>query len=1192
VSTHHLEHVRDTFPPPIAMAWAKYLEEGEAAHAVPQLLCLLHLVDTYEALIKYAAVLAVQNFYAVPVLVEEHPKIDALIRTRITRPALGHWSELLREVLRCFASHEDLLFCRDLFLWRFQSFGTSPKDTAAFANGGPADRLSALRNEYVGHGATVTDDHAQGLVQQHHGHLEALCAHASFMGALPLWAIQEQNVAAQGEPIYLAKPLMGAGYLSKPIEQLRAPGLVAGHVGHVVAQHPQSGTWLDLHPLVLYTECVENVPLWDRENHQVRETPCKVQKVLFYNDLKDERRIGYLDYWQGHHSRFRDQHASSFREHFPRPQGHLADAGREHPFDAFMEERTATFVGRDEDLGVLNLFVEQGGKRALVILGPPGMGKTALLARWSQDYAEQTAVHFLREGDAATTDPAAVLESLARQVSARLKKTWQATVAREPADLRKRLVGLLQEAGDKRVALTLVIDGLDEAVRSSSTGGRSGEQTVLEWLPAPEILPVTTRLVLTTRPELLDHPSFKAKFGTDKAQHHDLQRLSPAEIRALLYQVRSKYEVLKAAAYLDTIVARSEGNPLYVTLLMEDLAEERQIFGDVESLPTGLIAYFGRILTYIQQEGRRRDQPNVQALLNANRTTYEGLVAKGKLSRTEADELMQPEQDALEQQGGVRAVELLALYCLLREPLPLTEAATIMEQEPEQVLTAYDIIRTVLTGDAKHRLSIFHSAFKEYVLRLEKYSDSGVQPFTTVVQHARDALLAWCGRWSENESSYALRHYADHLAEVGRWKDVYHLASEGAGFLERQVRALPDNPQAPLRTLRRALEGAIVQEDAGFMATFMLAHAHRVDALTHESPLEELRLHGLERAWELANAFEVEEWTCWVLMLAWECADTGREQNLQRIQERLQERPIQRLSNQVAEEIAQGWARQTSAGEPVFAAIVIRLLSDAWLAEIIPVMLELHSLHQAREVAQGIADPQAQAQALGEIAGVQARGGDMDGAHRSLADALEVARRIADPQVQAQALGEIAVAQARGGDMDGALVTARRIVEPWAQARALGDIVVALAESEDVDGPSRSLADALKVARRIAVPKEQAEALGKIAVAQARGGNMDEARRSRADALEAARRIVDPQTQARVLGEIAATQARGGDMDGALVTARRIVEPWAQARVLGKIAEAQAQGGDMDGALKTARRIADPQAQAGALREIAVAQAT
>ena len=151
---------------------------------------------------------------------------------------------------------------------------------------------------------------------------------------------------------------------------------------------------------------------------------------------------------------------------------------------------------------------------------------------------------------------------------------------------------------------------------------------------------------MSTRPELLKHRAFAAKFGQDKATWMELGKLSDADVRALLYQVRSKYDVLQAGEYVDAITRRSDGNPLYLRMLLEDLEEGRLTFGQIDILPTGLVAYFERTLDFIEREGRTHESPDVQALLRAKQETLEALVAQGILKQDDADAQLERERRA------------------------------------------------------------------------------------------------------------------------------------------------------------------------------------------------------------------------------------------------------------------------------------------------------------------------------------------------------------------------------------------------------------------------------------------------------------------------------------------------------------------------------------------------------------------
>jgi hypothetical protein len=215
------------------------------------------------------------------------------------------------------------------------------------------------------------------------------------------------------------------------------------------------------------------------------------------------------------------------------------------------------------------------------------MGKSALLGAWA---VERSAVrHFAQEGDLATCGAAQILENLCLQLAKRSGSHWQPPPEASPRTLRAEFDSLLASAAEQG-AVDIVLDGLDEDARASRlASGRQASEMVLPWLPDPSGLPPGVALVVSTRPELLDDPCFRSKLGRDKAEHVVLGRLAADEVRAVLFGVHSKYEVLDSPGYVEVVVARSEGSPLYLRLLAEDLVEQRLPYGDTTTLPLGVV---------------------------------------------------------------------------------------------------------------------------------------------------------------------------------------------------------------------------------------------------------------------------------------------------------------------------------------------------------------------------------------------------------------------------------------------------------------------------------------------------------------------------------------------------------------------------------------------------------------------------
>ena len=196
-----------------------------------------------------------------------------------------------------------------------------------------------------------------------------------------------------------------------------------------------------------------------------------------------------------------------------------------------------------------------------------------------------------------------------------------------------------------------------------------------------------------------------------------------------------------------------------------------------------------------------------------------------------------------------------------------------------------------------------------------------------------------------------------------------------------------------------------------------------------------------------------------------------------------------------------------------------------------------------------------------------------------------LARAITDPDAQAQALAELATAAAQAGDLDRAEALARTITEPrrpGASARRSGR---AAAQAGDLDR-----AEAL--ARTITDPAPR-PALTGLASAAARPATRT-ARPAGRQAETLARAITDPDGQAQALTELATAAAQAGDLDRAEALARTITDPDDQAWALAELATAAAQAGDLDRASRLAadaealaRTITDPGVQARALAGLA-----
>jgi hypothetical protein len=102
------------------------------------------------------------------------------------------------------------------------------------------------------------------------------------------------------------------------------------------------------------------------------------------------------------------------------------------------------------------------------------------------------------------------------------------------------------------------------------------------------------------------------------AEHRQEMRLGPlgrGEVRALLHDVVDKYDPNLSSEYIDAVLDRSEGNPLYLRLLCEQLFVGQRHLGDMGSLPRQVDELYEDAVDRITDHGRDEDALRLLHLL-------------------------------------------------------------------------------------------------------------------------------------------------------------------------------------------------------------------------------------------------------------------------------------------------------------------------------------------------------------------------------------------------------------------------------------------------------------------------------------------------------------------------------------------------------------------------------------------------
>jgi hypothetical protein len=799
--------------------------------------------------------------------------------------------------------------------------------------------------------------------------------------------------------------------------------------------------------------------------------------------------------------------------------------------DQIVSDYTQLFVGRDEEEQQLDDFLTENSSGMLLVRAGAGMGKTALLANWKQKQQGKCfiAYHFFRQGED-TSNVIQAYRYLLRQLYVYYELTTLPIHTSE-YELKDCICHHLQEPR-KEKPLVILLDALDEA-----TPERSLSLTLPQ--PLPEGLYVIASVRVNEEEKLDNLPTWiqvtkevYLKHLPSPAIADWLRRAGNGELATLA----------EDDTFVEQVCDRTEGIPLFLKYLIDELVQVAKP-GEESAIRNTLAATPKGFANYIRQQYQALDRLEDWSRLELQKIFYFLTIAKGELSSKDLVELMDNSPQRL--------------------PWQVSRWFKIRESE-----------------------DCFLYSFAHPSLAKEFAALPAINKNT---KKSQEELIEYCAKWQEHYSHYALRHYAEHLLDEAlrfrkerRFKDrshksalnLYNLAHNEA-FADAQQEELPDEPNLPLKTVQMALRGKSETDDAGGMAEFLLVHARRLmQTATQESPLDALREGSLEKAWKLAEQFEIERCILWYLLLAWVLAtdatgDNGIKQSGETL-ERLQKKELLRLGNWQDDYAVRLLTYIWAATEGTFTELSKRILDEYDLAILCQNLAKGGNFAAALTTAQQIDDSYNRAKALIEIAKAQPTA-------ENFATALTTAQQINHSSNRAQALIEIAKAQVQAENFAAALTTAQQIDDSYNRAKALIEIAKAQVQAEN-------FAAALTTAQQIDDSYNRAKALIEIAKAQPTAENF-------AAALTTAQQIDDSYLRALALTEIAKAQAQAENFAAALTTAQQIDDSYLRAEALTEIAKAQAQAENFAAALTTAQQIDHSYNRAEALTEIAKAQA-
>jgi hypothetical protein len=402
-------------------------------------------------------------------------------------------------------------------------------------------------------------------------------------------------------------------------------------------------------------------------------------------------------------------------------------------------------VGRAALLARLDqLLIADRVDRWVVVIGGPGMGKSAVLAQWltlHENAGDLVPHHFIRRGEYDWDDPAKLVDSLVAQIEARFpdQRDPEADARLHPA---ARLDSTLRrvsknELGPRGERLVVLIDGLDEY---DAPQGSPALDPLAAFLP--HMLPRGVSFLCACRPR---HPyvDMLAKRGAVQLDLDDEQSFAAdneATVRA--FWERTAPEIGLDASLIAAAVERAGGNLQHAAMLRLHLDGVAPAQRRVEDIPRGLAALLAAAW---------------------ERIATEQVVVDG-----------------------------LGILCAAREALTLDELGLVAgwKREPKRrafLRRARELLVEHRRGGTVREYRLHHDSIRVHIAE-------AIGP-TALREHHRtlaNKLAVWPAPASTTQRGYALRHALPHRAEAGDWTDAWRIAGD-LTFLETKCRELGAN---------------------------------------------------------------------------------------------------------------------------------------------------------------------------------------------------------------------------------------------------------------------------------------------------------------------------------------------------------------------------------------------------------------
>jgi hypothetical protein len=249
-----------------------------------------------------------------------------------------------------------------------------------------------------------------------------------------------------------------------------------------------------------------------------------------------------------------------------------------------ISEKIRDFVGREYVFSAISQFITSNPNGYFEIVGDPGMGKSAILAKYVQN--TNCIAHFNVQASCQTA------EEFIRNISNQLIHRYQLTNRSIPGDSKQYsafLGRLLEEATKKnKEPIVIAVDALDEVEEAN-------HETGFNILYLPVYLPENIYFIVTKRRGFtLQFITHAPKYTFNLAQTESQSR---EDICAYIQLRINRNNELKKrqerdSDFLNKVASNSQNNFMYLVYFLNDLEKGKFTDLNLDSFPVGLEDYY------------------------------------------------------------------------------------------------------------------------------------------------------------------------------------------------------------------------------------------------------------------------------------------------------------------------------------------------------------------------------------------------------------------------------------------------------------------------------------------------------------------------------------------------------------------------------------------------------------------------